>query len=429
MSAPLIELSVVVPCFDEEAGLAALVAELKQVLPTVARDFEVVLVDDGSSDRTLPMLREAAAADPRFRYLALSRNFGKESAMLAGLSHARGEAVAIIDADLQHPPQLLAKMVPLLDQGYEQVVARRTRTGDPAVRTALSRAYYRMINRLVDVHLEDGVGDFRVMSRSAVRALLALGEYNRFSKGLFSWIGFTTAMVDYENVSREAGQTKWRMRDLFNYGLDGILSFNTRPLRLAIYFGVLVAAVTVRLRRVGARGTRSCTATRCPATSPPSASWSASARSRWSCSASSASTSAGSTPRPSTGRTSWSGRAATPDTAVTVQLGPEREQPHAPRGRGASGGRLARACLAGRRTVARAAPGCTSSSRTADQPRSFLVPRVLTRRTAQFAPTWYHLGELVRDGQWPPMLDPDVVGRRQLRRRGAVRHLQPASTC
>jgi len=240
----VVALSVVVPCFDEEAGLAALFAELKQVLPTVARDFEVVLVDDGSSDRTLPLLREAAAADPRFRYLALSRNFGKESAMLAGLSHARGEAVAIIDADLQHPPQLLAQMVPLLDQGYEQVVARRTRTGDPAVRTALSRTYYRMINRLVDVHLEDGVGDFRVMSRNAVRALLALGEYNRFSKGLFSWIGFTTAVVDYENVSRETGQTKWRMRDLFNYGLDGILSFNTRPLRLAIYFGVLVAAVT-----------------------------------------------------------------------------------------------------------------------------------------------------------------------------------------
>ena len=240
----MVALSVVVPCFDEEAGLAALFAELKQVLPTVARDFEVVLVDDGSSDRTLPLLREAAAADPRFRYLALSRNFGKESAMLAGLSHARGEAVAIIDADLQHPPQLLAQMVPLLDQGYEQVVARRTRTGDPAVRTALSRTYYRMINRLVDVHLEDGVGDFRVMSRNAVRALLALGEYNRFSKGLFSWIGFTTAVVDYENVSRETGQTKWRMRDLFNYGLDGILSFNTRPLRLAIYFGVLVAAVT-----------------------------------------------------------------------------------------------------------------------------------------------------------------------------------------
>jgi polyisoprenyl-phosphate glycosyltransferase len=240
----VVALSVVVPCFDEEAGLAALFDELKQVLPTVARDFEVVLVDDGSSDRTLPLLREIAAADPRFRYLALSRNFGKESAMLAGLSNARGEAVAIIDADLQHPPQLLAQMVPLLDQGYEQVVARRTRTGDPAVRTALSRTYYRMINRLVDVHLEDGVGDFRVMSRNAVRALLALGEYNRFSKGLFSWIGFTTAVVDYENVSRETGQTKWRMRDLFNYGLDGILSFNTRPLRLAIYFGVLVAAVT-----------------------------------------------------------------------------------------------------------------------------------------------------------------------------------------
>jgi glycosyltransferase involved in cell wall biosynthesis len=237
-------LSVVVPCFNEEAGVAALVAELKAVLPPLADEFEVVLVDDGSSDGTLPILRAVSAEDPRFRYLALSRNFGKESAMLAGLSQATGDAIAIIDADLQHPPRLLAEMLPLLDEGYEQVVARRTRAGDPAVRTALSRVYYRLMNRLVDVRLEDGVGDFRVMSRTAVRALLALGEYNRFSKGLFSWIGFSTASVDYENVSREAGETKWRMRDLFNYGLDGILSFNTRPLRLAIYLGVLVAFVT-----------------------------------------------------------------------------------------------------------------------------------------------------------------------------------------
>jgi polyisoprenyl-phosphate glycosyltransferase len=240
----VVALSVVVPCYDEDAGLAALVAELKAVLPTVAGDFEVVLVDDGSTDGTLSILRSVAAEDRRFRYIALSRNFGKEAAMLAGLSQARGEAVAILDADLQHPPRLLAQMLPLLDQGFEQVVARRSRTGDPAVRTALSRAYYRLMNRLVDVQLEDGVGDFRVMSRTAVRALLALGEYNRFSKGLFSWIGFTTATVDYENVSREAGRSKWRMGDLFNYGLDGVLSFNTRPLRLAIYFGVLVALVT-----------------------------------------------------------------------------------------------------------------------------------------------------------------------------------------
>jgi len=240
-----VALSVVVPCYNEEESLPQLVKVLTEVLPGVAASFEVILVDDGSRDRTLEMLREVNAADARFRYLALSRNFGKESAMLAGLSQARGAAVAIMDGDLQHPPQLLAEMVPLLDQGYQQVVARRTRDQDPAVRTFLSRLYYRMINRLIDVRLEDGVGDFRVLSSEAVRALLSLGETNRFSKGLFAWIGFPTAVVDYENVSREAGTTKWRLRDLFNYGLDGVISFNYRPLRLSIWFGLIVMAVAI----------------------------------------------------------------------------------------------------------------------------------------------------------------------------------------
>ena len=238
-------LSVVIPCFNEEDVLHALVDALTTELARVAEEFEVILVDDGSADRTLEVMREVNAADPRFRYLSLSRNFGKEAAMLAGLSQARLEAVAIMDADLQHPPELLAHMVPMLDQGYDQVVARRTRTGDAPVRTFLSRSYYRLINHLVDVQLDDGVGDFRVLSRKAVRALLALGEYNRFSKGLFAWIGFPTAVVDYENVVRGAGASKWRTRDLVEYGIDGVLSFNNRPLRLGIYFGALVAAVAV----------------------------------------------------------------------------------------------------------------------------------------------------------------------------------------
>lgn len=236
-------LSVIVPCFNEEDVLHSLVETLEAELAEVADDFEVILIDDGSRDRTLEILREVSAARPRFRYLGLSRNFGKEAAMLAGLSQARGDAVAILDADLQHPPQLLKEMLPKLEEGYDQVVARRTRAGDPAVRTLVSRLYYAIFNKLVDVRLEDGVGDFRVLSRAAVRALLALGEYNRFSKGLFSWIGFDTATVDYENVAREAGTTKWRLRDLLNYGIDGVLSFNSRPLRLAIWFGAFVSTV------------------------------------------------------------------------------------------------------------------------------------------------------------------------------------------
>lgn len=241
-----VHLSVVIPCYNEEESLPRLVEVLTSQLGELTEEYEVILVDDGSRDRTLPILREVAAEHPRFRYLSLSRNFGKESAMIAGLSHARGDRVAILDADLQHPPHLLAEMLPMLDSGeYSQVVARRTRTNDPAIRTFLSRTYYRMMNRLVDVELTDGVGDFRILDRRAVDALLELGESNRFSKGLFAWIGFPTAVVDYENVSREAGATKWSLKNLFNYGIDGVVSFNHRPLRLVIWLGILVALVAV----------------------------------------------------------------------------------------------------------------------------------------------------------------------------------------
>ncbi len=243
MGVDTLKLSVVVPCYNEEASLSRLLEVLEEQLGALTADFEVVLVDDGSRDKTLEILREASADDSRFRYLALSRNFGKESAMLAGLSQASGDAVAIIDADLQHPPELLAEMIPLLDQGYDQVVARRTRTGDAPMRTVASRLFYRTFNNLMEVRIEDGVGDFRVLSSTAVRALLALGEYNRFSKGLFSWIGFDTAVVDYQNVARSAGETKWRMRDLLNYGIDGVVSFNSRPLRMAIHLGAVVSAI------------------------------------------------------------------------------------------------------------------------------------------------------------------------------------------
>jgi glycosyltransferase involved in cell wall biosynthesis len=233
-------LSVVIPCFNEEQGLDRLKEALVKELSEITPQFEVLLVDDGSKDRTLEVMRRISSEDPRFRYLALSRNFGKESAMLAGLSQAEGDAVAILDADLQHPPELLAKMLPMLDQGYDQVVARRTRKGDSGVRSFISKSYYKIINRLVDVQLEDGVGDFRVLSRRAVRALLSLGEYNRFSKGLFSWIGFDTAVIDYENVTRQEGASKWSFRSLLNYGIDGVISFNSQPLRIAIYLGGFV---------------------------------------------------------------------------------------------------------------------------------------------------------------------------------------------
>lgn len=238
-----VELSVVVPCLNEEQVLLHLNEVLSRDLTAITADFEVLFIDDGSKDDSVAVMRKIHQLDPRFRYVALSRNFGKEAAMLAGLSQASGRAVAILDADLQHPPSLLAKMLPMLDMGYDQVVARRTRTGDTAVRRALSRLYYRVFNRLIEVDIEDGVGDFRILSQRAVRALLSLGEYNRFSKGLFSWIGFSTAVVDYDNVERTTGESRWRFSDLVNYGIDGVLSFNARPLRLAIHLGAFVTVI------------------------------------------------------------------------------------------------------------------------------------------------------------------------------------------
>jgi len=236
-------LSLVIPCFNEERGLDRLRQRLTETLPGITDDFEVLLVDDGSTDDTLGRMREITTTDPRFRYLALSRNFGKEAAMLAGLSQADGDVVGVMDADLQHPPELLGRMIDALREGYDQVVARRTRTGDAALRSLLSTVFYKAINKLVEVELENGVGDFRVLSRKAVRALLALGEYNRFSKGLFSWIGFDTAVIDYENVPRQDGASRWSFRKLVDYGIDGVVSFNNRPLRLAIYLGILSTLV------------------------------------------------------------------------------------------------------------------------------------------------------------------------------------------
>lgn len=237
-------LSVVVPCHDEERVLPELVAQIGAAVERATVELEVVLVDDGSRDGTAGVLRDLHAADPRVRYVTLSRNFGKEAAMLAGLSFARGDAVVLMDADLQHPPRLLLEMLDLHDQGYDKVVARRTRDGDAFGRTLLSRLYYRLVNSLVEVRIEDGVGDFRLLSRRAVDALLQLGEYNRFSKGLFAWIGFPTATIDYRNEARYGGDTsRWTLRRLLNYGIDGVMSFNNAPLRLAIYVGLVVTAL------------------------------------------------------------------------------------------------------------------------------------------------------------------------------------------
>ncbi|MFD0268164.1 glycosyltransferase family 2 protein [Streptomyces sp. NPDC127106] len=239
------KLSVVVPCYNEEAVIDSFDAEIRRVLDSLPVAYEVCYVDDGSRDGTLEKLRKIAAEHgDHTRYVSFSRNFGKEAGMLAGLREATGDAVVIMDADLQHPPELIATMLDYYRQGHDQIIARRTREGDKKVRSALSRLYYRGVNRWVDVELTDGVGDFRMLSRPAVDALLSLPEYNRFSKGLFSWIGFDTVHFDYRNAQREAGETKWKFGSLLNYAMDGLISFNNRPLRIGIWAGVSLVALT-----------------------------------------------------------------------------------------------------------------------------------------------------------------------------------------
>ncbi|MFF1419767.1 glycosyltransferase family 2 protein [Streptomyces sp. NPDC058280] len=236
-------ISIVVPCYNEEEVIRQFHERVDRELLSVRHDIEFVYVDDGSSDATLSLLTRLAEEDPRARYVSFSRNFGKEAAMLAGLRHASGDAVVIMDADLQHPPELIPRMVDLHEHGFDQVITRRTRKGDRVTRTLTARAYYRLINRLVDVELVDGAGDFRLLSRRAVDAVLELTEYNRFSKGLFAWVGFPSTTFDYENAVRERGSSTWTFGKLLNYGLDGLLSFNNKPLRAALYLGLTLLTI------------------------------------------------------------------------------------------------------------------------------------------------------------------------------------------
>lgn len=245
-TAPVRLVSVVCPCYKESANIAPLVEAVSEALEPTGLEWEIVLVNDGSPDDTWARISTAAAVDPHVVGVNLSRNFGKEAAMLAGLREARGEAVILMDADLQHPPALLPEMLATMqEQQVDQVIARRTRDGDPWLRKQLSKLYYRIVRSLMDVKLEDGIGDFRLFSRRAVDAILTLTETNRFSKGLFAWVGFPRAVIDYRNVSRQAGASSWSFRALMNYGIDGVIAFNDRPLRLAVHAGF--AAVSLAL--------------------------------------------------------------------------------------------------------------------------------------------------------------------------------------
>lgn len=238
-------LSVVVPCYNEEAALPCFLPEMQKAADKLQADHqlesEFLFVDDGSQDSTLALLRDFAQADRRVRYLSFSRNFGKEAALFAGFEHARGDYVAVMDADLQHPPAMLEEMyLAIAQEGYEIAAARRvSRKGEPPIRSLLARLFYRLINKISKAEFVDGASDFRMLSRPAVNALLRMGEYNRFSKGIFGWVGFSTKWIPYENVERVAGETSWSFWKLLLYSVEGIIAFSTAPLSIASVWGIL----------------------------------------------------------------------------------------------------------------------------------------------------------------------------------------------
>ncbi|MBN9427508.1 MAG: glycosyltransferase family 2 protein [Burkholderiales bacterium] len=240
-------LSIVAPFYNEEAAVETFCRRVRAAADAVhdlQMEVEIICVNDGSRDATWPMLLAAARADARFRVIDLSRNFGKEAALTAGLQEARGDAVVPIDADLQDPPELIPELVARWREGFEVVLARRTaRDGDGYWKRLGSRLFYRLHNRLADTPLPDDVGDFRLLDRKVVDALLLLPERRRFLKGMFAWLGFSTTSVDYVRGARSSGASKFTLRGLVDFGLDGMLSFSTAPLRFWIYCGVAIAGL------------------------------------------------------------------------------------------------------------------------------------------------------------------------------------------
>ncbi|MBQ7275112.1 MAG: glycosyltransferase family 2 protein [Clostridiales bacterium] len=232
--------SLIVPCYNEEEALPFLYNALCDVRKEVTdHKFEFIFVNDGSRDKTSAVIKGFAAEDPDVKYIIFSRNFGKEAAMYAGLEKASGDLVAIMDADMQDPPSLIPSMIRTIEADEADIVASRrvTREGEPKIRSFFARLFYKLINSMVEVEIADGARDFRLMKRQVVDAILDLNERQRFSKGIFAWVGFRTKWIEYVNTERVAGETKWSFWKLFKYAIDGIVSFTTAPLRLATYLG------------------------------------------------------------------------------------------------------------------------------------------------------------------------------------------------
>ena len=239
--------TLIVPCYNEEESLPLFYEETCRVLSELPQyEFTLLLVNDGSRDHTLSVMQSLAQKDGRVQYLSFSRNFGKEAAMYAGFCNADGDAVAVMDADLQDPPSLLPEMLSILEGGeYDSVATRRVnREGEPPVRSFFARMFYRIINRISDADIVDGARDFRLMKRDMVDAIVTMSEYNRFSKGIFGWVGFNTYWLPFRNVERAAGQTKWSFWGLFKYSIDGIINFSQTPLSIASVMGLVFMMIS-----------------------------------------------------------------------------------------------------------------------------------------------------------------------------------------
>jgi len=239
------KISLIVPCYNEQEALPIFYRETKKVMESMDCDYEMIFVNDGSKDGTLGLLKEFAKEDDHVTYIGFSRNFGKEAAMYAGFCNVTGDYAAVMDADMQDPPSLLPQMLDILEnQGYDSVATRRaTRKGEPVIRSWFARMFYRLINKISDADIVDGARDFRLMKRSMVDAIVEMGEYNRFSKGIFQWVGFETKWLEYENIERQKGETSWSFWELFKYSIEGIVSFTTTPLHIATIIGIFFSII------------------------------------------------------------------------------------------------------------------------------------------------------------------------------------------
>ena len=245
-------ISIVVPCYNEEDVLPMFYEEIQKIMEQMKEEheelsFELLFIDDGSKDKTLQILRSMSLADKRVRYISFSRNFGKEAGMYAGLKNSKGDFVVVMDADLQHPPAFLPKMYNFVKDGeYDCATTRRvSREGESKIRSAFARLFYKIMNKISQTEIVDGAQDFRFMSRQMVNAILDMQEYNRFSKGIFSWVGFKTRYIEYENVERPAGTSSWSFWGLFKYSLEGIFAFSTAPLAVSAILGALICLIAV----------------------------------------------------------------------------------------------------------------------------------------------------------------------------------------